>query len=131
MKLVELGIAWLRDSSIYIADISLYETSEDFLTAVIAHVQELFDDNDMDSECGWCKVPEHAYFLPLVDFSYMRHQINSDDGEYGWEQMLGPGSGHRKVWIIDFSKKLSEEVMRRMLRAQGIFTFAWETDYLK
>ena len=132
MKLKELGIAWINDSSIYVADISLYQTPEDFLTAVIAHVQELLDDHD-ERECGWCQLPEYDNFLPLVNFSYMRHQINSNerDGGYGWQQELYPGPGHRKVWIIDFSQKLPEEVMRRMLRAQGISTFDWEVDYVK
>lgn len=102
MKLAKLGIIWIQDSQIYVADKSLYKTGAEFLEAVIAHIQESVRFGN-EEECGWFIVPSFAEYQHKVGKSWMTHRINT---EFLWELKGEPGRGHREVWYIDFEKEV-------------------------
>ncbi len=102
-KLAELGIIWITDSEIYVADKRLYPSASDFLRDVIAHIQELIDSHS-EYECGWFEAPSEEC-LNHVTRAWMVHRINCEWHENPvWELMEEPGRGHVPVWSIDFEQ---------------------------
>lgn len=105
MKLKELGVLWIDESEIYVADIGLFSSAADFLKAVIAHIQVLID-GGVDYEAGWFDAPNFEENLPRVtNQCWMAHRLNHD---YEWEMQTEPGPGNRKVWVIDFEAGVKE-----------------------
>ena len=100
-----IGILWIDESEIYVADKSLYKTAEEFLGAVISHIKHLVDSYS-EEECGWFVVPSLEKFLPKVCISWMVHRINSEwHGSPFWELIEESGRGHREVWYINFENR--------------------------
>ena len=100
-KLAEKNIIWLDESQIYVADKELYDNPEKFLRTVFEHIQVMLNTPyGSEFECGWCRMPEWDKYLPRVNTGYMVHRINS---EYDWWFEYEPGTGRRKVWMIDFA----------------------------
>ena len=101
-KLAEIGIMWLADSEIYVADKKLFSTSRDFLGSVLSRIKELVEISS-EEELGWWIVPEFEKYINRVKTSWMVHRINSEwhDSPF-WEHIEEPGRGHVLVWYIDF-----------------------------
>jgi hypothetical protein len=107
-KLAEIGILWLDDSQIYVADKKLFDSADNFLKAVFAHIKSLID-NYSENECGWCKMPNFNKYINRVTTSWVVHRINSDwhDKPF-WENVEESGQGHVPVWYIDFEENYSQ-----------------------
>ena len=101
MKLKDKGIIWIDDSSMYVADKSLFPDAAAFLEAVSLHIHDLMTGDNWEAECGWCVEPTLDRHLAYVTTAYMVHRLNM---EYEWWMEEEPGPGHRAVWCIDFEK---------------------------
>ena len=101
-KLAEKGIIWIGDSSVYVADLRLFASADDFLGAVLTHIKKLVD-SFSEEECGWCEIPRFDKYINRVTKSWMVHRVNCEwyDAPF-WENVDEPGRGHVGVWFIDF-----------------------------
>ena len=113
-KLAQEGIIWIGESEIYVADKSLFTSAEEFLKAVLAHIQDMIDRRG-EAECGWRALPTFDDYLPLVHTSWMVHRIASDWHKAPfWELIEETGRGHREVWCVDFGMSLTKAILRRL-----------------
>ncbi len=101
MKLAEIGILWIEDSEMYIADYSLYKTAAEFLRDVLNHIYNTASDN---CECGWFENPKFEDYLPFVTTTFMAHRLGQGDESLKWWMQEEKGRGNRKVWCIDFDQ---------------------------
>ena len=100
MKLKDMGVVWIEDSMMYVADKSLFNTPSAFLHAVLEHIYGL----DRESECGWFKYPLYDEYINKVNTSFMAHRLGLAD-EPGWWMQDEAGRGNRPIWCIDFSRR--------------------------
>ena len=118
-KFREKGIVWIDDSSIYVADKSLFKDERKFLNAVLEHIKEVVKDPHGDEiEAGWWSVPEFERYIGVVTTSYMRHNLEGITPQWVLEDECI--TGHFPVWYVDFGCSTKEMVMRRMLKEPWI-----------
>ena len=101
MKLKDMGIVWIEDSEMYVADKSLYNSPEAFLHAVLKYTYDL----EADDEHGWYEYPKYDEYISKVTTSFMAHRLGCDPDEPEWWMQDSAGRGNRPVWCIDFERK--------------------------
>ena len=101
MKLKDMGVIWIEDSEMYVADKSLFNIPEAFLHAVLEHITSL----GRDDECGWFEYPKYDEYISKVTTSFMAHRLGFGQDEPEWWIQDSAGRGNRPVWCIDFERR--------------------------